>query len=134
MITTHHNSEIDVLTLTGSAAVTVPELVAAIAATVHAKSHILWDFRCARLDVPLNVVASPCYPPIRERINATWQAVRSAFVVDGYLQRHMIELFSREGSFTFPHQIFFDLDSAHAWLQPAQRTSLSQPKYRELSN
>ncbi len=95
------------------------DLVGAIEATAGDFRGVLWDFRLAQFAISLHVVHSPTYAKLHARFNAAWQDKRTAFVVGSQLHRLMIQTFAEEGGFTFPWQVFFDLETAEQWLAEA---------------
>lgn len=106
----------------GVGTIKVKDLLGALDATQQTPTGVLWDFRQVEFQVPLWVVNSPSYAPVRDRMNQNWLRSRVGFVVNSHTHKHMIELFAAEGAFSFDWKVFFNMDEAHCWLraQPTQ--------------
>lgn len=99
-----------------SGTVNVSQLLAAIDASGPRPNNTLWDFRDAELNVPLNVVASPTYPKVRDVVNERWEARWVAFVVSANMHEQMVEIFLKEGGLKLQKRIFFQHSDAEQWL------------------
>ncbi|MGI9323923.1 MAG: hypothetical protein ACR2PZ_01800 [Pseudomonadales bacterium] len=120
MIETRLDSATKLLRHDCSGTVNVSQLLAAIDASGPQPNNTLWDFRQAELNVPLNVVASPTYPKVRDVINQRWEERRVAFVVSANMHEQMVEIFLKEGGLKFQKRIFFQRSEAEQWLTQQQ--------------
>ncbi len=116
MIETQYDQQNQVFQHTGVGTVTVSDLLRAVRACDKPHLRGLWDFSQSQFDVPLMVLSSPTFPPVRQAINEQWAMNRIAFVVSAHLHKRMIQTLAEEGRFAFAWEVFFDRQQAQDWL------------------
>lgn len=121
MIETQYDKTDGMLSHVGVGTITVSDLLQAIGTCRESPARALWDFSEAEFDVPLEVTASPTFPPIRQIVNERWANTRIAFVVSGHLHRCMVEAFANACDFAFEWEAFFNRASAQEWLNEGTR-------------
>ncbi|MEM7250386.1 MAG: hypothetical protein AAF493_03120 [Pseudomonadota bacterium] len=122
MIETQFQTESARFTHRGAGTVTTQDLLGAIYACNRPHESTLWDFSNSTFDVPLSVVRSPTFPPVKDAMNRMWVDGKLAFIVGGELQKLLVQTFMTEGQLEFDWRIFLDADEATEWLDTSTIT------------